>query len=210
MINRSKKFRKRKGKRRPKIKLEPLYPLVGFLNAQTGEEIQNWSKCVWRSDWLKNPLRYRQEVINDLQPLIENKDTESENAALDALTEKLKGLKLSVAWEKWSAKPTFGVYSKKKRVSVKNPIWPRLGTAQGKYRDWLISRELNDGGHPRQFLYGLIGSALQSGALEHLGRCQREGCGNFFVKGRGQRKYCGRTCSDAVARAKAKERASSP
>jgi hypothetical protein len=143
--------------------------------------------------------------MNDLQPVLDD-----ENSDVDPiqLVKKLSGLNLTVSFDTWPARPTlFTVYSgNRKRASVNNPIWARLGTAQGKYRNSLVASDYNDGGHPRQFLYGLIAFALQHGVLGHLRRCRRAECRKFFVAEDLHRKYCAGMCARSAEKANALKR----
>lgn len=172
-----------------------------------------------RPDLVNKAKELQEELLTDIRLFVsEPKDFITIRNRLAEILRKANGLKITSRWalecerRDYSLAPGGGklaegeqwdvYYDPDDPNTVKPVINPRnrafgpgermLKIGDGKF---VIRRWISGGDTPRQKLYGIITSALESGWLERLKRCLE--CQKFFVSDDPRSKYCTDACKQA-------------
>src|SRR5215510_11776442 len=99
MTSRNKKKDSKSFKRKGRVKTRDSYGLgflVYFLNAQTEnaflEGLDESEAQLFGSNWIKEAWKVREEITEDLKPLIERASTDKATKSLNSLIDKINGL----------------------------------------------------------------------------------------------------------------------
>ena len=191
--------------------------LTALLHAQSKQfflaKLTNSDWKLLGTHWMRAAWAARDEILADLEPLLDQINKSKARKALETLIHKVNGIGLKPHWIIWPAVPILTVRSKKPPIVVKieNPAWMRLGPGQGTIeiggKRYIVLLSIMNWRNAREFLYGVMILAIQSGNLQHLRRCHWKRCNKyFFTADLRRKKYCSADCADASDRADAPER----